>query len=67
MVTEARKAYDRAKEQIGEKGLILPAHIFLRLSTKATPEEQEKYRYYYEKLDSGKATHRVSLRGLPKL
>ena len=32
-----------------------------------TPEEQEKYRYYYEKLDSGKATHRVSLRGLPKL
>ena len=37
---EARKAYDRAKEQIGEKGLIRPAHIFLRLSTKATSEQQ---------------------------
>lgn len=44
VVNEARKAYDRAKEQIGEKGLILPSHIYLRLSTKATPEEQEKVR-----------------------
>ena len=42
VVAEAHKAYDRAKEQIGEKGLILPAHIFLRLSTKATSEEQTK-------------------------
>ena len=42
VVAEARKAYDRAKEQIGEKGLILPAHIFLRVSTKATSEEQAK-------------------------
>ena len=40
VVAEARKAYDRAKEQIGEKGLILPAHIFLRVSTKATSEER---------------------------
>ena len=39
---EARKAYDRAKERIGEKGLVHPAHIFLRLSTKAKPEEQTK-------------------------
>lgn len=41
VLDEARKAYDRAKEQIGTKGLILPAHIFLRLSSKATPEEQK--------------------------
>lgn len=40
VLSEARKAYDRAKEQIGPKGLIRPAHIFFRLSTKATPEEQ---------------------------
>ena len=39
---EARKAYDRAKERIGEKGLVLPAHIFLRVSTKAKSEEQTK-------------------------
>ena len=39
---EARKAYDRAKERIGEKGLVLPAHIFLRVSTKAKSEEQAK-------------------------
>ena len=41
VLAEARNAYDRAKEQIGPKGLIRPAHIFLRLSTKATPEEQK--------------------------
>ena len=32
------------KEAIGPRGLILPAHIFLRLSTKATAQEQEKVR-----------------------
>ena len=41
VLAEARKAYDRTKEQIGPKGLIRPAHIFLRLSTKATPDEQK--------------------------
>ena len=40
VLREARSAYDRAKEQIGTKGLIRPAHIYLRLSTKATPEQQ---------------------------
>ena len=44
VLQEARKAYDRTKEAIGPKGLILPAHIFLQLSTKATPQEQEKVR-----------------------
>ena len=44
VLAEARAAYDRAKEQIGERGLILPAHIFLRLSTKASPEQQEQIR-----------------------
>lgn len=44
VLAEARHAYDRAKERIGEKGLVLPAHIFLRLSTKATPQEQEQVR-----------------------
>ena len=42
VLAEARKAYDRTKEAIGPRGLILPAHIFLRLSTKATAQEQEK-------------------------
>ena len=44
ILDEARKAYDRAKESIGAKGLICPAHIFFRLSTKATPHEQELVR-----------------------
>ena len=39
---EARKVYDRAKEQIGEQGLIQPAHILIQLSTKATQAEQDK-------------------------
>ena len=44
VLAEARRAYDRTKEAIGSRGLIMPAHIFLRLSTKASPEEQEKVR-----------------------
>lgn len=42
VLAEAKKAYDRAKEAIGPRGLIQPAHIFFRLSTKATPQEQER-------------------------
>lgn len=57
VLAEARAAYDRAKEQIGERGLILPAHIFLRLSTKASPEQQEQIRQradsVYNALKSG--------------
>ncbi len=44
VVEEARKAYDRAKEAIGTKGLVRPAHIFFRLSSKATEEEKAKVR-----------------------
>lgn len=44
VLAEARKAYERTKEAIGPRGLIRPAHIFLRLSTKATPQEQELVR-----------------------
>ena len=44
ILDEARKAYDRAKESIGTKGLIMPAHIFFRLSTRATQQEQEQVR-----------------------
>ena len=40
VLAEARNAYDRTKEAIGTRGLIRPAYIFLRLSTKATPEQQ---------------------------
>ena len=39
---EARKAYDRAKENIGPRGLIQPADIYLFVSSKATPQEQER-------------------------
>ena len=40
VLAEAKNAYDRTKEAIGDRGLIRPAYIFLRLSTKATPEQQ---------------------------
>jgi len=42
VLEEARKVYSRAKEQIGSRGLILPAHILIRLSTQATQAEQDK-------------------------
>ena len=42
VLQEARNVYDRAKEQIGPRGLILPAHILIRLSTQATQREQEQ-------------------------
>ena len=57
ILDEARKAYDRAKESIGTKGLIMPAHIFFRLSTRATQEEQEQVRLradsVYQALQAG--------------
>lgn len=37
---EAKKTYDRTKEAIGPRGLILPAHILIRTKTNATPEEE---------------------------
>jgi peptidyl-prolyl cis-trans isomerase SurA len=42
VLVEARKAYDRVKENIGTRGLIQPAHIFYLLSSKATPQQQER-------------------------
>lgn len=42
VLVEARKAYDRAKENIGPRGLIQPADIYLFVSSKATPQEQER-------------------------
>ena len=39
---EARRLYDRVKENIGERGLIRPAHILLKLSTQAKAEEQQQ-------------------------
>lgn len=41
MEAEAHHIYNSTKERIGEKGLIKPAHIFLRLGQNATKEEQE--------------------------
>ena len=40
VLVEAQKAYDRAKEQIGSKGLVLPAHIVIGVPTQATLAEQ---------------------------
>lgn len=37
---EARKVYENTKNNIGERGLILPAHIFLHLKQNATEKEQ---------------------------
>lgn len=42
VVAEARKAYERVKENIGDRGLIQPAHIFYALSSKASPEQQAR-------------------------
>ena len=57
VIGEARKAYECTKAAIGSKGLIRPAHIFIRLSTKATPREQERIRLradsVYEALRKG--------------
>ena len=42
VLVEARKVYDRAKDQIGPRGLILPAHILIKVSTQATQAEQDE-------------------------
>ena len=49
VLTEARSMYDRTKESIGPRGLVLPAHIFLSLSTKASQTEQDRVR---QRIDS---------------
>ena len=45
VLEQARTAYKRSEEQVGTKGLIYPAHIFFRLSSKATQEEQDRVRH----------------------
>ena len=45
VLEQARNAYKRSEEQVGSKGLIYPAHIFFRLSSKATQEEQNRVRH----------------------
>lgn len=42
VLEEAHNIYNRTKESIGAKGLIRPAHIFLRLMQKSTSSDQEK-------------------------
>ena len=42
MLVEARNVYNRYKEQVGSKDLLLLAHIVIGVSTKATPAEQER-------------------------
>ena len=49
VLAEARQMYDRTKEMIGTKGLVRPSHILLRLSTKATAQQQEKIK---QRMDS---------------
>ena len=41
VLAEAQAMYDRTKAMIGSRGLVRPAHILLRLSTKATAAEQD--------------------------
>lgn len=57
VLAEARKAYDRTRQAIGAKGLIRPAHIFFRLSTTATAQEQSRVRQradsVYQALQAG--------------
>ena len=42
VVAEARRIYEGAKEQLGTRGLIQPAHILIMLSTQATQSEQDQ-------------------------
>ena len=49
VLNEARQMYDRTKETIGPRGLILPAHIFIGVSSKATQADQDKAR---QRIDS---------------
>ena len=49
MLAEAHKVYDQTLESIGPDGLIRAAHILLRLSQKATADEQQKAK---ERIDS---------------
>lgn len=41
MLAEAHKVYDQTKQHIGPQGLIQPEHILLRLSQKASKQEQD--------------------------
>lgn len=49
VLAEARNMYDRMADNIGTKGLVRPAHILLRLSTRATDKEQDQAR---QRIDS---------------
>ena len=49
VLAEARNLYDNLAANIGTKGLVRPAHILLRLSTRATAAEQDKAR---QRIDS---------------
>ena len=49
VLNEARQMYDRTKEAIGPRGLMLPAHIFIGVSSKATQADQDKAR---QRIDS---------------
>ena len=42
VLAEAHRVYDHAKEQLGTKGLIQPAHILIQVSTKASQDVQDK-------------------------
>ena len=44
MLAEAQKVYDNTKQAIGPKGLIMPAHILLRLKQNASKEEENAAR-----------------------
>ena len=49
VLQEARQLYDRTRQAIGGRDLLLPAHIVLELSTQATPAEQDRVR---QRIDS---------------
>ena len=49
VLAEAQQMYDRTKAMIGTRGLVRPAHILLRLSTKANAQQQETVR---QRIDS---------------
>lgn len=49
VLAQARQMYDRTQAMVGSKGLVRPAHILLKLSTKATVQQQEKI---HQRIDS---------------
>lgn len=66
VLKEAHAVYDKAKEDIGPKGLVHPAHIFFRLFSNATQADQDRTKHradsIYQLLKDGADWDNIALR-----